>query len=1677
MRDSTSTRATKWTSADFKDRNNNPAKLINWKPPRLVYPCNSTEKELLTHLRDTFAPLPPHNNSSVMQGMLTEAEANNTLVTVPVNLPDGKYAFLENTAEKCTSPETKHSREGMQSRKHWVQRVDTADGIFSRLKDGYGVSLMFGERFHQIIRNSHNWRGSSGAMLDIDDWREPVKVGTIEYEAEQMFFDGCDEAEIIERTGLEKKDVREIIQNAVKPAPCFSQKELFDRYPLLPRICDFIIPSASSLVDGKPYKARGVILFRDPITDQRVYRAFGDNLLAEVDCIPANVTKNPLAVGFGNTHNAHLAHLTRDSFLTSTAGFDWIQTAIANGQEAELAKSKQRQAKREQQQKRKQAYNRTTTGSRSTGNGSTGENITAFLNQCDPHAELQREGLLFHVHSNRYKWKDSDSDTSCEYIDDDGGYYRIYSASMQAAGPKAAGNGAIAAHRFYLYYKAGLDLSTQGKSEKAAIRDYLYSIGYGSDPAAFRAQNRKTKLYRIDGVTENRSTANSNQNRQEVTPPETQPENEARNGKPDSVHPVLPISQDTETAPQQTPKSAADSTAIATEQDTETAETPRYETLAENEQARKNALHPLLDTTAQRITVATEVFDKRLPEIQTAIAERLPAERKEHVTLAIAETHAKEQEAVIAFLTERPAPPPIMAKGYIVSLNAEIKRIQRTERKTFFQALRGLNSDEKKQVFARYRTAQDTTRAALKTVMGNMLEKTHIIAVSDWTGTGKSHDARILLFKSENRTIALCPTSELAAQAAVDAAENGFLNTRHIRGRGVNWEQSGIEVIPTRMRDETLFDRSHCVMVDEVELYTKDNLPARAFCQKECPFFQTCKKRGYLAQFHDADTLDFLAYAMPTLPFNPVLHRFLAYLATGENADIPDADDRNGISLDTAKSTAEDETDTKDETHRSAIFDAAIVDDYEIDKLYNTCRIRQERIKDLRNDWKTDKKTHIASTFADAILDAFKETDNAQCFETLRKAVTDIADTDSAAETLNAELSQHARHGICEHIETPKTDETGNIISTGLIRFDGGAIAYIPTADNPGHAEKALARLELPFVERRWIPPETRAGETLIVPTHFWKALMSYDRTELSPLWHKNWTLLHQLQALIASVATPENAPVRIADGYIEFDVPPQVNGLLKTIVMLSPKDNTEDLKRALDGQNVTIDSVTAKPCELASGVKLYQYCGDRITSASVFERPKNDDGETLYQCKPTGISPKHAARIDKLNAFARETDGLSLFVSYKEFQTHFPEVVKDFDYVKNFDEISGLNIEGLKRLVIYGMPKASLDVVMPAALRQYAGDPNPIPRGDPNFKDEKGKRIPIYEQLTEVKQFDDGDGLLITERRYIDARLRAVHEQLTLDKLNQTIGRARHVRWTDTETIIFTNAKIANTTDRPEVCFFTSDAFNAAESPSDIPTAQARTDAETEQVTQAEQAGDIDAVMELTGKTRRTAERRTKPARTKDKAERNAEIIQRAAAGEKQQTLADEYGLTQQRVSKIIRCAQSVHNTTFRHTQLSVPIGHVGKLYNAENASQPCLPPPSQSVHSAKSVHPETAKSVHPETPRDDRIIQLHLDELSLRKITDQMHREGYKVSFSHISKVVKAHQVTLDTETPETETETQRPSAATGNPSTEPIPPSEYHTLTEQQARAELERLTAAHNYNAAYLQRQFITEKWKR
>ena len=1182
----------KWQEEDFR------YPFRQWTCPSLVYPTDATEANALRGLKSAFEPLARYPL------MEQDAIAHQDLVDVEVCMPSGAYAFLENNAERCISPQTKHSQEGMQGARHWVQRVGTQEAIFKRLLDGYGISLMYGERCYQYIRNSQTWRGVSGCMLDIDVFRDDAHPNA--------------------------------------PEPVWSMDELLSRYPILTELCSFIMPSASSLYDGRPFKARACILYPEPITDQRVHRSFGDILLKHLDCIPANVTKNPVAVAFGNTHNAHAA------WINNSADTDSIAEKIAVAKSQVLSEAEARQEQQAKQKATQQRY-----ASNIQGCGETdGEPISTFIQECDAVSELQREGLLVHENGDQYRWHTSDTPRSCLV---ENGVIKIFSNTMQGASPEPS-DPKVNAHRFLLYCISGLDMTKD--SDKAKAREFLSERGYGTSSVEWlKTQN---------GI-------------------------EKRGRKP-----KLEVA-----------KSQVDS-----------------ETLDANETAR---------------------------------------------------------------------------------------------------------------------------HAAIETFGTESTERTQMYLISDATGSGKTHTILAKSQQTDNRTLAVLPFTEQAQQAIEMAWDTGFKTPLHLKGRETGWEKSGISNIPIALRTADMFDLCGCVMNDEVSEYQKRRVAGRVYCEHICDFRDECVKRGHLSQYRYAADADFIATCSPNLLFDPQFKNYLKMLITLN----PEPETEEEQIIGAALGLEQGDSDTQ-------IFENAYVDDYTVAGLYNDVNVSLEEVQKLRGAW---IDTPLGD-FANEVLHVFLETENTAIFNRLKNAVDAL--TAEKKEVANSQLTTIGRRGTIHALTKPKgSKESKRLLSDHVIIFDDGGRLFIPVDDD---AYSELKSKRVPVVELDLMPDTWTTGDRATIATDILTAIFrSIPLNCWTPVWLPHWTLIDWIDTLIATTGTPENAPVNVSDCVLTLSLPPQDSGLLKNIAMLSPKDESEAVKQVFTGQNIDFHIHTGKPIDFADDVRVYQLSDYRITSASVLEYPETTDGKRNLRETPVALKPKTLKRFEKANAFAKQTIGLAVFISYKDIADNFQDTLPYFDVITHFDKMAGLNLEGLELLIVYGYPKVKHEVVMDHARVQYASNTSPLPTG-------------TYEELTEEKAFVE-NGITITERRYTDTRIDTIRKQLATDKLNQAVGRARHPRWKSTTTIVFTNAPIPTLTERATL--FTDAAFNAAEHCRDFETAQQRID-------DALAKGDVKQVAKSQGVSERTARRKTADARKLNKADRDAEIFRRFDAGETQQDISD---------------------------------------------------------------------------------------------------------------------------------------------------------------------------------------------
>ena len=740
-------------------------------------------------------------------------------------------------------------------------------------------------------------------------------------------------------------------------------------------------------------------------------------------------------------------------------------------------------------------------------------------------------------------------------------------------------------------------------------------------------------------------------------------------------------------------------------------------------------------------------------------------------------------------------------------------------------------------------------------------ETLHVLLVKDSTGTGKSHTIILKSKQHGKRTLAQLPHTDLASQAVSIAWEYGYENPFQLMGRGHNWDDSGIAEIPIENRTADLFDRNNCIMFDAVEEYTAKRLAPRTFCEHRCGFRDGCP---HLAQYEGLGERDFVASCTPNLLFDLNMRGYLQSLVTA--TDEPTGED---LAMDAMLGTTSEATPE---------FDFAIVDDYGINAFYTDITFSQSEIKALQKAWSGTP----TANFAKLLLKAFKKKKPHKIVKALREAFDSTAE--HHAEIREA-LTQHARNGVVEYAPRPKgSKESKRLLAEKQVRYTDGGTQFIPV-DFEAYKEltdKGIPTVHPQKIETQDIGDRVRMPHT---PTHALIAGVSLD--DLTPVWQKGATPIELLQIFLASIGNDKNSPInrtfRAGDppeAVLTFSIPPQAPvGILPQIAMLSATTPPADTQCAFDGQSVTFSVHEGGNLEWADGVQVYQFQDGRMTAASVFDYPQTADGKRKLQETPIGLTETAEKRLAKLNDWAKQTDGLTAFISYKEFtEAPFSEAVNGFDIVTHFDKVVGLNFDDLKFLVVFGYPKVKHEVVMEHARKQYARDSDPLPKADPIVCDDKGTPVSEYMQLTEEVTVTE-NGITITERRYKDTRLEKIRHQLATEKLEQAIGRSRLPRWTDTTTLIFTDTPIPLTTDRATL--FSSYAFNLAETPSRLQEAMDR-------IQEAEASGDVQAVMETKGVSKRTAQRQTKDVRKGKGADIKARASQLYTAGADNDTIIE---------------------------------------------------------------------------------------------------------------------------------------------------------------------------------------------
>lgn len=452
----------------WHDSNGNYRDYRDWTPHQPVIPIDKTEQSLIDHVSSTLSNLPTYSD------LETEAREQDRIVDISehLSLPDPYIVFLENDTTPIRTPKDKPATNGpIYYRGNWRLRVGTINDLITRLEMGLAISMGMCDRFGDTLRQGVLWYGAYGIALDCDE-----------------FADGTQ-------------------NKAHRPDPCYSMDEFLNMFPQIQEFARYIIPSARSLYQGRPFKARAFVPFEVPVYDYRVFQRIANKLNQMFLFLPEGVTKNGIASAFGAAHNAHIAR-----YFDGCMPRDLIEACqrevIAERKHVKEKAQQHKQREQERQEHREQQDRiRTELKARGHEIQDTQSPIEAFMAAVNPIDYMESRGWITAIGGNAYHWHESGQGKSCE-IDTTGDTEAVikpFSASIQAASPNTDPTAPVGGHRFILFQLYGLDVSND--AHKSELRRRLADDGYGTHPDAYKKiREAEQHAAKAEGVAEQSAT-------------------------------------------------------------------------------------------------------------------------------------------------------------------------------------------------------------------------------------------------------------------------------------------------------------------------------------------------------------------------------------------------------------------------------------------------------------------------------------------------------------------------------------------------------------------------------------------------------------------------------------------------------------------------------------------------------------------------------------------------------------------------------------------------------------------------------------------------------------------------------------------------------------------------------------------------------------------------------------------------------------------------------------------------------------------------------------------------------------------------------------------------------------------------------------------------------------------
>ena len=661
----------------------------------------------------------------------------------------------------------------------------------------------------------------------------------------------------------------------------------------------------------------------------------------------------------------------------------------------------------------------------------------------------------------------------------------------------------------------------------------------------------------------------------------------------------------------------------------------------------------------------------------------------------------------------------------------------------------------------------------------------HYLILSFEMGSGKNHAFLTTLATLSKRGIGLFENHEQVDEQVSKAIHDFGLRSMGFRGRGYQFEAAGLSALPVNMRQQMtdLFDRYNvvCGFYDQILKHERKGLGAFEYCLG-CPFKNQCP---YLLQFLSAAEMDFLALCLHDLFFDPGLAAFLQriYRRGEETEEEQVIGDALGL---------------KTQTETAMEFDIGFVDEVVARNLYLSYPYTFSDFDALANAWE-----------GAALGDFMKQV--------LRYLCTDDTDPLSAIQEHLKTINDETRAEICEQMtqipkevsveaHTLRNQDTYDVLSEHYVVDHAENEWRIPISPD---AEQILRRKKVPTLAYQKHLPRGKIG---ISP---YKELRSgtIRVSEIQGrIWSKGWTFLDQLEKAVKLdvqwIGTKYNAKgEQVCCDTLTLTIPPQVNPIVKRLVLMGGTLDVENVKLALAGQPVKITVKEGKTAEFKPSVQTFQFTGGRITHQSVFDYEKDAEGKTIYDAetnspKVIGLKPTALKFLSHLCTLAErhiaEGNLKPVFISYKDFTeppiADLPIVQRMHEclQVKHFDMTRGLNFEGVKPFIAYGYPKSARpDVVRQTVETLHHADEKPL-----DF---------TYQRVNEMTHGYEAYQI----GKYSDPRVEAVRQQLTRDKSKQALYRSRPTRWENTITLNVSAEPIPGWTERT-TGFIRSDFYRA---------------------------------------------------------------------------------------------------------------------------------------------------------------------------------------------------------------------------------------------------------------------------